>query len=182
VLNVAESVLVLKNDGEFYKNWERLVHEIGSNPTSKEAYRFRTVILSSLKRNHMSSGLAEHRETIRIEIARDWNEAHFGILPHQQPTAVPQQQPNPVSPIKQEENMSNQNGIAKQSVEIKTITYLNNVDISTLSKEQLIDAIAQCEADLERLSGLKTQSKAITAKRESIQATIDQLVSILDQE
>ena len=66
------------------------------------------------------------------------------------------------------------------SVEIKTITYINDADVTKLTDAQLIDAIKTIEAEVADLSGVKTQSAKIKAKIDSMNETLAKVVAILD--
>ena len=72
-----------------------------------------------------------------------------------------------------EEPMSN-------TVEIKTITYINNADVTKLSDEQLIDAIKTIENEIAALKAVKTKSTKITAKIAEAQDTLAKVVAVLD--
>lgn len=109
------------------------------------------------------------------------NEAGFvltgrGVVPMTAPIlhnpcaeiALPTQ---PVQP--QEKTVSNQ-------ITIQNKTFINGVDVAGMSDEQLIDAIKKVEKEVEELNSVKTKSKKITAKVEQAQATLAQLVELLD--
>jgi hypothetical protein len=72
-----------------------------------------------------------------------------------------------------EEPMSN-------TVEIKTITYINNADVTKLSDEQLIDTIKTIENEIVALKAVKTKSTKITAKIAEAQDTLVKVVAVLD--
>jgi hypothetical protein len=72
-----------------------------------------------------------------------------------------------------EEPMSN-------TVEIKTITYINNADVTKLSDEQLIDAIKTIENEIVALKAVKTKSTKITIKINEALHTLAKVVAILD--
>lgn len=72
-----------------------------------------------------------------------------------------------------EEPMSN-------TVEIKTITYINNVDVTKLTEEQLIDAIKTIEGEITALKAVKTKSTKITAKIAEAENTLAKVVEVLD--
>jgi hypothetical protein len=85
-----------------------------------------------------------------------------------------QSQPCALAPEpKKEEPMSN-------TVEIKTITYINNADVTKLSDEQLIDAIKTIENEIAALKAVKTKSTKITAKIAEAQDTLAKVVAVLD--
>lgn len=67
-----------------------------------------------------------------------------------------------------------------ETIAIKHTTTINGVDISTMTTDQLIDAIKTCEAEVEALGTIKTKSKAIDAKVKRITGTITELVEFLD--
>jgi len=79
---------------------------------------------------------------------------------------------NPIEPI-QENKMSNQ-------ITIVNKTLINGVDVTTLSDEQLIDAIKKVEKEIEELKAVKTKSKKIAAKIEDANKTLTTLVELLD--
>lgn len=72
-----------------------------------------------------------------------------------------------------EETMSNQ-------VTIVHKTLINNVDVTTMSDEQLIDAIKKVEKEIEELKSVKTKSKKIAAKVQEANDTLAKLVELLD--
>lgn len=65
-------------------------------------------------------------------------------------------------------------------VEFKTVTYINNVDVTTLSDEQLIDAVKTIENEISDLGAVKTKSKKIEAKIAEAQTTLAKVVEVLD--
>ena len=69
--------------------------------------------------------------------------------------------------------MSNQIIIANK-------TYINNVDVTTMSDDQLIDAIKKVEKEIEDLGSVKTKSKKIEAKVSEANETLNTLVTLLD--
>lgn len=79
---------------------------------------------------------------------------------------------NPIEPIKENE-MSNQ-------ITIVNKTLINGVDVTTMSDEQLIDAIKKVEKEIEELKQVKTQSKKIGAKIDDATKTLSTLVELLD--
>lgn len=66
------------------------------------------------------------------------------------------------------------------TVEIKTITYINNADVTKLTDEQLIDAIKTIENEIAALKAVKTKSTKITAKITEAQDTLAKVVAVLD--
>jgi hypothetical protein len=83
-----------------------------------------------------------------------------------------------VEPIEKEIEMNK----FAPSVEIKTITFLNNQDITQLSKEQLLDALVQVEADKARLSEVKTANKFLSSRQVQLTATLEKIKALLDKE
>jgi hypothetical protein len=89
-------------------------------------------------------------------------------------TSLGQSQPCALAPEpKKEEPMSN-------TVEIKTITYINNVDVTKMSDEQLINAIKTIENEIAALKAVKTKSTKITIKINEALHTLAKVVAILD--
>jgi hypothetical protein len=72
-----------------------------------------------------------------------------------------------------EEPVSNQ-------IEIKNVTFINKVDVTTMSDEQLIDAIKTIEGEIAALKAVKAKSTKIKAKVEEAEATLAKVVEILD--
>ena len=66
------------------------------------------------------------------------------------------------------------------SIEIKTITYINDADVTKLSDEQLIDAIKKIESEIADLGAVKTESAKIKAKIDNLHETLAKVVAILD--
>jgi hypothetical protein len=79
----------------------------------------------------------------------------------------------PLSQPIQEQPVSNQITIANK-------TYINNVDVTTMSDDQLIDAIKKVEKEIEDLGSVKTKSKKIEAKVSEANETLNKLVTLLD--
>jgi hypothetical protein len=62
----------------------------------------------------------------------------------------------------------------------KTVTFINNVDVNTLTEEQLIDAVKTIEREIADLKSVATQSKKIAAKIADAEATLAKVVKVLD--
>lgn len=73
----------------------------------------------------------------------------------------------------EETNMSNK-------VIFKTVTFINNADVTGLSEEQLIDAIKTIEREIADLKSVATKSKKIEAKIADAEATLAKVVEVLD--
>jgi hypothetical protein len=73
----------------------------------------------------------------------------------------------------EETNMSNK-------ITFKTVTYINNADVTALTDEQLIDAIKTIEREIADLKGVATKSKKIEAKIADAEATLAKVVEVLD--
>lgn len=73
----------------------------------------------------------------------------------------------------EETNMSNQ-------ITFKTVTYINNNDVMTLSDEQLITYIKAIEREIADLKSVATKSKKIEAKIADAEATLAKVVEVLD--
>jgi len=69
---------------------------------------------------------------------------------------------------------------AMASIEIKNITYINNTDVTTMTDEQLIDAIKRVENEIVDLRGVVTVSAKIKAKIAGLEETLAKVVAILD--
>jgi hypothetical protein len=67
-----------------------------------------------------------------------------------------------------------------KQITFKTITYINNADVTALSDEQLIDAIKTIEKEIADLKGVTTKSKKIEAKISDAEATLAKVVEVLD--
>lgn len=59
-------------------------------------------------------------------------------------------------------------------------TYVNGVDVATCTDDQLFELIAKTEAEIERLSKIKTQSKKLVDRIEALKAGTLELASLLD--
>jgi hypothetical protein len=66
------------------------------------------------------------------------------------------------------------------SIEIKTITYINDADVSKLTEEALIQWIKSIELEIDNLELVKTQSTKIQAKITGLKETLTKVVEILD--
>jgi hypothetical protein len=63
---------------------------------------------------------------------------------------------------------------------IANVTFINNVDVTTMKEDQLIDAIKTIEAEIADLKAVKTKSAKIAAKIAEAQETLTKVVEILD--
>ena len=82
-------------------------------------------------------------------------------------------QPTQSTETTEEINMSKQ-------ITFKTVTYINNADVTALTDEQLIDAIKTIEREIADLKGVTTKSKKIEAKIADAEATLAKVVEVLD--
>jgi hypothetical protein len=73
----------------------------------------------------------------------------------------------------EETNMSNQ-------ITFKTVTYINNNDVLSLTDEQLITYIKAIEREIADLKSVATKSKKIEAKIAEAEATLAKVVEVLD--
>ena len=73
----------------------------------------------------------------------------------------------------EETNMSNQ-------ITFKTVTYINNNDVLSLTDEQLITYIKAIEREIADLKSVATKSKKIEAKIADAEATLAKVVEVLD--
>lgn len=85
-----------------------------------------------------------------------------------QPETQPETQPQP----KKENTMA--------SIELKTVTYINDADVTKLTDEQLISFIKKLEAEYGALESVGTKSIKIEAKKAEIKETLAKVVAILD--
>jgi hypothetical protein len=67
-----------------------------------------------------------------------------------------------------------------QQITFKTITYINNSDVTALTDEQLIGFIKAIEREIADLKGVATKSKKIEAKIADAEATLAKVVEVLD--
>lgn len=87
----------------------------------------------------------------------------------------------PAAPTQPEIIQSKEQDMNKtETVTVTTITYINGVDITKLTPDDLIASIAQCEKEIEDLSKIKVKSFAVAVKIERIEGVITQLVELLD--
>ena len=63
---------------------------------------------------------------------------------------------------------------------IKNVTFINNVDVTSLNDDQLIDAIKTIESEIADLKSVKTKSAKIAAKILEAQGTLTTIVELLD--
>ena len=87
--------------------------------------------------------------------------------------AMAAKQPTHPTETPEEINMSKQ-------ITFKTVTYINNADVTALTDEQLIDAIKTIEREIADLKGVTTKSKKIEAKIADAEATLAKVVEVLD--
>lgn len=66
------------------------------------------------------------------------------------------------------------------TIEIKTQTLLNGVDISTLSDDQIFDQIAKLEENIKSLDRLEHRPKALERRIEKLKEAINLLVTVSD--
>jgi hypothetical protein len=65
-------------------------------------------------------------------------------------------------------------------ITFKTVTYINNNDVMTLTDEQLITYIKAIEREIADLKSVATKSKKIEAKIADAEATLAKVVEVLD--
>lgn len=63
---------------------------------------------------------------------------------------------------------------------IKNVTFINNVDVTSMNDDQLIDAIKTIESEIADLKSVKTKSAKIAAKILEAQGTLSTIVELLD--
>jgi hypothetical protein len=90
-------------------------------------------------------------------------------LPLPLPASLPSSNPQTI----QEITMSNQ-------VTFAIVTYINGTPVDSLTEEQLIDAIKKLEAEIKNLKAIETKSKKIDALIAKAEATLAQVVGVLD--
>ena len=71
---------------------------------------------------------------------------------------------------------------AQQPFELNTKTYLNGVDLDTLSNFELYAQIQAQEDAIEKLQAIKAKPKSLLAEIKKRQAGIEALVAYLDSE
>jgi len=62
----------------------------------------------------------------------------------------------------------------------ETKHFINGTDVTSMSEDQMIQAIANGEAEIAKLEALSTKSKTIANKIAAIKATIADIVTHLD--
>ena len=87
--------------------------------------------------------------------------------------ALAAKQPTQSTETPEETDMSNK-------ITFKTVTYINNADVTALTDEQLIDAIKTIEREIADLKGVVAKSKKIEAKIADAEATLAKVVEVLD--
>ena len=70
---------------------------------------------------------------------------------------------------------------AQQPFELTTKTYLNGVDLDTLSNSELYAQIQGQEDAIEKLQAIKAKPKSLLAEIKKRQAGIDSLVAFMDE-
>jgi len=68
----------------------------------------------------------------------------------------------------------------KFTMKITTQTLVNGVNIKDISQDKLFDLIAGAEAEIKRLKAITARPASLTAKITELQASIDQLVALMD--
>lgn len=66
--------------------------------------------------------------------------------------------------------------------EIKTVTYVDGVDIKKMSDTQLFDRIATLEAEIGRLESIKSKPKKLISTIDELKAAIQAIVALMDGE
>jgi len=101
---------------------------------------------------------------------------HTKIVPTTNPCAeVLISQPQPCVLAEPEKEIP----VSKKII-IANVTFINNVDVTTMKEDQLIDAIKTIEAEIADLKAVKTKSAKIAAKIAEAQDTLTKVVEILD--
>lgn len=66
------------------------------------------------------------------------------------------------------------------TITIKNVTLINNTDVSTMTDDQLINAVRQLEQEISHYESVKTESKKIKAKVADLHTTLAKVVEVLD--
>jgi hypothetical protein len=177
-----------------YKHWLKTLLDI---PTFKVEFLDRPKPRNA--RDFMSTRLrdmpncatnASQRETLRL-----WLCNHFGVKTQPDtnispaldwesilldPPAAQPQQPQPQQPQPQENTTMSLKLNAQQPFELNTKTYLNGVDLDSLSNSELYAQIQAQEDAIEKLQAIKAKPKSLLAEIKKRQAGIEALVAYLD--
>lgn len=73
-----------------------------------------------------------------------------------------------------------QKGRETMTMKVKTVNYINGVNVADMTKEDLIGEIAKAEAKVKELNKVETESTAIAAEIDRIKAFIADVVKHLD--
>jgi hypothetical protein len=136
---------------------------------------------------------ASQRETLRL-----WLCNHFGIEPQKEATVEPaldwesilldppaaqpaQPEPQQPQPQPQENTTMSLKLNAQQPFELNTKTYLNGVDLDSLSNSELYAQIQAQEDAIEKLQAIKAKPKSLLAEIKKRQAGIEALVVFMDE-
>jgi len=67
-----------------------------------------------------------------------------------------------------------------QMITINTVTYVNDVPVQDLKDDRIFELIARTEGEIKQLEGIENKPKALVTKIESMQASIKELIDIMD--
>lgn len=179
-----------------YKQWLKALLEI---PFFKEEFLDRPKPRNA--RDFMSTRLrdmpncatnASQRETLRL-----WLCNHFGVKTQPDtnispaldwesilldpPAAQPEPQQPKIQPQPQENTTMSLKLNAQQPFELNTKTYLNGVDLDSLSNSELYAQIQAQEDAIEKLQAIKAKPKSLLAEIKKRQAGIEALVVFMDE-
>ena len=65
-------------------------------------------------------------------------------------------------------------------ITINTVTYVNDVPVQDLKDDRIFELIARTEGEIKQLEGIENKPKALVTKIESMQASIKELIDIMD--
>jgi hypothetical protein len=161
-VQIEDAKVILENEASFYKKW----CELNINRTyTRFPIVYRNLVKDFLDSHYASD--ANDRQTLCNYFDIIWAKNGDRVSP------TPE-----VQPVKKEIKMST----FAPSVTIKTVTFLNDQDISKLSKEQLLEALMQVEADKEKLNAIKTDNKFLVARQVELTGTLQKIKELLDKE
>lgn len=86
----------------------------------------------------------------------------------------------PVQPTTTQPETLESTPIMSAKITFKTVTFINNEDVTRMTEEQLIGAVKTIENEIADLQAVKTESTKIAAKIVEAQATLANVVAVLD--
>lgn len=193
---IDNAVLVLENDGEFYRSFLPLYSK-----SNRDAADVRNLIQMHLRRLNLREGSIQDRESMRLYFEDRYNlETKYSAVKTPTfdlvgPKAKKAETQPTTATVANVDNIDTLVAAVRSKLQtifpehkamnttILTLTtkhYINGTDISTLSNSQLYQMIAQQEASIKDLEAITNKPNSLTKEIADRKASIDTLVAFLN--